>query len=427
MPKTPYKEELAVRRGKAKEVTLADVQPILQAEDKQTLIRMMLDWAQQDDRLRERLVLYAARRSGPESHANAALRAFENAVQVDDFVPYEQVPGWARGVDEAIDVIEGLLRDGQSAAVIGLCESALRSLVEAIEMVDDSAGHFSELRDRLENIHYRACQAGRPDPAQLAERLFQFELRNDFDVFYEAASRYAKILGTKGLKVYRELAEAAWRNVPARSAQDERSDWGKHAAITHIMESLAQLSGDVEQQVAVMSRDLSHAYSYLRIAEVYRAAGQHDPALQWAEKGLKAFPQHTDSRLREFAAEEYHRRRRHDDALQLMWAEFCEQPYLESYQTLERHAKKAHAWPQWRERALAEIRSRTAKARSHNQLSRVGPNADHSRLVEIFLYEGDEEAAWREAEAGGCSDGLWLRLAQAREKKHPEEAAPIYL
>jgi hypothetical protein len=108
----------------------------------------------------------------------------------DDFVSYEQVPGWALGVDEAIDVIEGLLRDGQSAAVIGLCESALRSLVEAIEMVDDSAGHFSDLRDRLEDIHYRACQAARPDPAQLAERLFQFELRNDFDVFYEAASRY---------------------------------------------------------------------------------------------------------------------------------------------------------------------------------------------------------------------------------------------
>jgi hypothetical protein len=51
----------------------------------------------------------------------------------------------------------GYCRDGQFAAVIGLCESALRSLVEAIEMVDDSAGHFSELRDRLENIHYRAC------------------------------------------------------------------------------------------------------------------------------------------------------------------------------------------------------------------------------------------------------------------------------
>ena len=187
---------------------------------------------------------------------------------MDDFVSYQEAAGWARDVNEAIDAIERLLLDGQAATVIGLCESALRSLVEAIEMVDDSDGHFSELRDRLEDIHYRACQKARPDPAQLAERLFQFELHNDFDVFYGAASRYAKILGAKGMKVYRELAEAAWRNVPARTAQDERAEWGKHAAITHIMESLAELSGDVEQQVAVMSRDLSHAYSYLRIAEV---------------------------------------------------------------------------------------------------------------------------------------------------------------
>jgi uncharacterized Zn finger protein len=48
-------------------------------------------------------------------------------------------------------------------------------------------------------------------------------------------------------------------------------------------------------------------------------------------------------------------------------------------------------------------------------------------LVEIFLYEGNPEDAWREAQAGGCSNGLWLRLAAVREKEHPEDAAPIYL
>jgi uncharacterized Zn finger protein len=52
---------------------------------------------------------------------------------------------------------------------------------------------------------------------------------------------------------------------------------------------------------------------------------------------------------------------------------------------------------------------------------------DNSPLVEIFLYEGNTEEAWREAQAGGCSDSLWLRLAAAREKEHPEDAAPIYL
>src|SRR5260370_6699241 len=128
------------------------------------------------------------------------------------------------------------------------------------------------------------------------------------------------------------------------------------------MESLAQGSGDIEQLVAVMSRDLSSAYSYLKIAEVYREARQHDNALLWAEKGLQAFPEHTDGRLREFAAEEYHRRRRHDDAMKLMWAEFSERPYLESYKTLERHAKKAGTRPESRESALGEIRLRVAEA-----------------------------------------------------------------
>jgi uncharacterized Zn finger protein len=55
------------------------------------------------------------------------------------------------------------------------------------------------------------------------------------------------------------------------------------------------------------------------------------------------------------------------------------------------------------------------------------PNDDHSLLVEIFLSERDNEAAWREAQEGGCSDVLWLQLAAAREKEHPADAAPIYL
>lgn len=197
------------------------------------------------------------------------------------------------------------------------------------------------------------------------------------------------------------------------------------------MESLARASGEAEELVAVMSRDLSSAYSYLRIAEVYRDAGQHDNALLWAENGLKAFPDHTDARLREFAAEEYHRRSRHAEAMNLVWAEFLERPFPETYRTLERHANKASAWPEWRDLAIAEIRARIAKtkekARGKARSRWLPVDDDHSILVEIFLYENKAEDAWREAMAGGCSEALWLRLAAKREKEHPEDAAPIYL
>src|ERR1017187_6829854 len=162
-------------RGKAKKVTLADAGKILLAEEKETgahVARLGKD----DRQLRERLILHAARRTGPETGAAAARRAFEKAVRVRGFMDYREASGWARGVHDAIDGIEQLLNDGQAAAVIDLCELGLRDLLEAIQSVDDSDGHFADLRDRLEDIHYRACQEASPDPAALAKRLFDWEL-----------------------------------------------------------------------------------------------------------------------------------------------------------------------------------------------------------------------------------------------------------
>jgi uncharacterized Zn finger protein len=47
-------------------------------------------------------------------------------------------------------------------------------------------------------------------------------------------------------------------------------------------------------------------------------------------------------------------------------------------------------------------------------------------LVEVFLWEKRYDEAWQEACAGGCSSGLWLLVAAAREEKHPGDAVPIY-
>lgn len=419
------------RRGKVKEITPADAEKALLVEGHEQLVRMVMGWANDDDRLRERIMLFAARRAGPETGVAAARRAFERAVRVRDYVDYREASSWARGVDDAIDNIAQLLSDGQAVAVIELCESALQMLVAASEGVDDSDGHLSVLRDRLQDIHFQACKKARPDPVALAKRLFGWELHSELDVFFGAVEQYSEIFGASGLQAYRQLAEAEWKKAPARTAKDASSGWGSHFRITRIMESLARASGNLDELVSVMSRDLSHAYSYLRIAEVCKEARQHDLALQWAERGLKAFPDRTDGRLREFAAEEYHRRRRHDEAMKLIWAEFSERPYLETYQTLERHARKSGNWPEWRERALAEFRGHIAKSKeksrgqSRNQWMRI--EDDHSILVEVFLYEAEVDAAWREAQAGGCSDDLWLRLAAKREKDHPEDAVPIYM
>ena len=195
------------------------------------------------------------------------------------------------------------------------------------------------------------------------------------------------------------------------------------------METLSDLSGDIEEQVAVRSRDLSIAYHFLQIAELYRQAGQHDKAMEWAENGVKAFPERTDSRLREFLADEYHRRGRHDGAMALIWTEFSEEPSLGTYQLLKRHADRFKQWPGWRDDALTAIRERIEEAKSSTRRrSDYGSwnRADHSDLVRIFLWEKNADAAWQEAQAGGCSEDLWMDLAAKREKEHPADAIAVY-
>jgi uncharacterized Zn finger protein len=283
--------------------------------------------------------------------------------------------------------------------------------------------------ERLQELHHAACAKAKPDPEALAKRLFEWELRTDWDTFYGAVEKYSRVLGEKGLAMYRRLAEQEWARIPALSpGRDDTHKYGRRFRITHIVETLARQTGNVEAVVAVKKRDLSLPYSYLQIAETYKQAGQHDVALDWAERGLKAFPERPDSRLREFLAGEYHRRKRHDDAMALVWAEFTARPDLEQYRKLKNHADRAGQWPVWREKALVRIREEIAAAKRAPERNRwiVAGRADHSRLVRILMWEKKFEAAWNEATSGDCSNDLWLELAAKREQKHPEDALEIY-
>ena len=203
----------------------------------------------------------------------------------------------------------------------------------------------------------------------------------------------------------------------------------KHFRITHIMECLEKQSDDIESLIAIKSRNLSYAYNYLEIAKIYHEAKQHDKALDWAEKGLKAFPVRTDSRLRAFIANEYHRLKRHDDAISLIWTDFTDITGLEQYKSLKVHADRISQWEQWREKAHSYLREDIAAnkqpGKARNRYG-YGRNTDNSELVRIFLWEGDVESALREAKAGGCNNYLWLDLAKVLEEPHPEESIRIY-
>ena len=408
-----------------------DVRGYLLGLDKETLVSLLLDQMDEDERLHRRLTLRAAQARPGGADPSVWKETLYAALEVDDYVHYSGAYDYAGGIEEVIESLEDLLRDGQAGSVIGLAEHGLDAVEASLEHVDDSDGYMGDLLQRLQELHLEACRVARPDPVDLAERLFEAEMTSDYDTFHGAALTYADILGETGLAAYRRLAEVDWAKIPALAPGDkDQNPYGQRFRITSIMEALARASEDFDALVAVKSRDLSKPYDFLQIAQLYQDAGDPEQALDWAERGWRAFPAaQRDDRLRTFIADAYQTRSRHDEAMELMWEAFTERPWLETYRWLKRHGKRAKAWPVWRDRALAFIREGIAgkTAEPPEQTSWPGsPSRDHSLLVEIFLDEHDPEAAWREAGAGGCSEGLWLRLAKTRERSHPDDAVRIY-
>jgi uncharacterized Zn finger protein len=409
-------------------VALKDVREYLRREDKAALVDLLMERAEWDETLRELLVLRTARsRKRRGIDVEAMKEALDEAIDPGDYLAWNEVGNHARSVEEATATIASLLVEGHAAEAVELAEHALDAIETAMGSLDDSDGHMSGVLERLQELHHDACAKARLDVAELARRLFEREISSGYDFFHGAVVTYADVLGKEGISEYRRLAAEQWAGVPAIGAgEDDPDRYGRRFRLASIMMSLARMNGDTDAQVDVLKKDLSRAYEFLKIAEVYRDAGKGDLALEWAEKGLAAFPDRTDSRLREFVAEEYHRRGRHAEAMAVMWAAFSEQPGLDEYRNLKRHADRDGEWDSWRGRAWDALREkvRTRKQAAGRTLAAM-PD-DHSILVEVLLWEGDVEAAWNEARAGGCVETLWMALAERRESEHPADAIPIY-
>ena len=148
------------------------------------------------------------------------------------------------------------------------CEIALTKRLVVIGTVAANAPYIGLLGTVLGIMltFHTACAMAKPDAAALAERLFRLETTLPFGICSFDATTYRDSLGKKGLKRYRELAEEEWRKIEPRCA-DHGYD-SHRATITRIMERLAEASGDIDELVAIKSKDLSSGYRYLGLPQV---------------------------------------------------------------------------------------------------------------------------------------------------------------
>ncbi len=431
---------IAARKGEIKQkpsgekrtTKMDDVKAYLQTREKSELVEMLMQEVLNNETLRGQLLLTVARSNPKGVDVKTFRKELKRVFDVSDYDYDDYYSGFgdSEDIENVVKSIEDLLNDGHFEMVIDLCEYGLKKASKALNYVQETDGGLETAIDNLQEIHLAACLKAKPDVEKLASRLFEWEISDSYDVFYDAANRYADVLGKKGLSFYRQLLEKEWDKVSALKAGDSRSYEGNRSRITNMMESLASAEGDIEKLVKIKSRDLSSQSKYYEIAKIYSENKKYDKALEWAERGLSDFPKDKlDYRLGEFLANEYHRRGRHDEAMQIVWKHFENNSDFSNYGNLKEHADKvkpASTWQTWREKALNLIRQQIAERKNTKSFGWSYHRADNSLLVTIFLHEKLLEEAWQEAVKGDCSEDLWLKLAKIREKEHPTDTLKIY-
>ncbi len=433
------KEDRALSRGSSWGSTSAeddDLAAFVEGLGSKRLTEIVLDQAASDWRLRELLLaeVQAARGAGPDTGVwrRRIDRAFApGEYSRGGFITYYEAPGWAAGIDDVIDALDGLCDTGHHDAAARLAEHAHRCAEKAIEYVDDSDGWLTGFSERLSELHLRACEADPPDPAGLAARLVELELGSDLIGFDRCAATYREVLGAEGLAAFRVRLDSHRTQIDT----DGDHGFGGDFKLQNALAGWALGTRDPDFLIEVYSLSRPHADDYLDIVDVLDRVGRVDEAMDWARRGLAEWGSRSymAGGLRNFLAGRLRDRGEDGAAVELYWQAFASDPSVSAYSRLLLEDDQQD----WLRRCGDHLRGALSSRQRVGDDRTSTPDAAFrwpgspvpqtaSALVSILLYEGMIDEAWQAANDYGAGSETWLTLARARERDHPLDAIAVY-
>ncbi|SEB42631.1 hypothetical protein SAMN04489727_1641 [Amycolatopsis tolypomycina] len=356
----------------------SDLRPYLRTLDAETLADLLHAQAERDPELRHTLELRAATQSGDVSEAH---RLLDTAV-TDGNVEYTAKIG------AVLDTLQRMLDAGSRADLAPLARRTVDDISEVLEQSGDHAGDLADRLDRAVELYARACAARPPDPEKLADWILEVEFDGPGRPVIDLAE-FATALGEPGLRRIKSTVD----DILAANGPGHRRDVAER-----LREQLAEVLGDVDELVAILSAKPPRVDVSLKIVRVLRAAGRHSEAIAHAARALTHDKQPPPE-------DETSRRRKEFDA----------EPGRETYAALREAATKDGKWTVQRREALASLRERAAEG-----IERA------DELVRVLLDDGRPDEAWRACVRFGASAELKLELAEQRAAEHPAETIPVF-
>jgi len=349
--------------------------------DAETLADLLHAQAERDPELRHSLELRAATQSGDVSEAHRLL----DAAVTDGNVEYTAKVG------AVLDTLQRMLDAGSRADLGPLARRTVDDISEVLEQSGDHAGDLADRLDRAVELYARACAARPPDPEKLADWILEVEFDGPGRPVIDLAE-FATALGEPGLKRIKSTVD----DVLAANGPGHRRDVAER-----LREQLAEVLGDVDELVAILSAKPPRVDVSLKIVRVLRAAGRHSEAIAHAARALTHDKNPPPSEPE--SATSRHRK------------DFDAKPGRETFAALREAATADGKWTVQRREALARLRERAAEGVEQ---------ADE--LVRVLLDDGRPDEAWRACVRFGASGELKLELAEQRAAEHPAETIPVF-
>ena len=378
-----------------------DLLDYLRMQPAERLALWLKQLADEDTDVERRLRLFQA-----ESNPALLKKTLGSVLGVRGFLDYQRSLDYAHRLGPVIAQLETSLASSPAAGR-ELIEYALRRLLKTYANADDSAGAIGEILADLAKLHARACALAPGDGRDLAKQLYQLQTSDEWGLF--PAADYWKALGETGQAEYARLIAAELARLPPKPDPDGRHDsdafYIRRRAVDY-----ARVARDFELLLRVLQWDLSNGHAFIELVEACREFKREREALQWAERGVKKFP--NEARLRDALAGCLADSGLKEEALEQHWAAFVAEPDEKHWDALKKAVGKN--WPMRRTEALEALAGRPD-----------GYSA--GQRVRLLMHDGDLDGALAEARARRMDPDTLMRLAQRIESRNAKAAGELYL
>jgi hypothetical protein len=213
----------------------------------QRLAGILLDLAGEQPTIKRRLRLELAGQAGGETIAAEISKRLTALRSARSFIDWQKRPDFVRDLNLTRTMIADRLAETRPDLALDLMWRFMALAEPTLNRVDDSSGSVGEVfRAACDDLGRLATRA-KPDPKQLAERVFAAVTKNAYGEFDRLVSMIFPALGKVGVAALRTRLAAELSSRPAKDGYDSQA-----AAIRRALQDLADGEGDVDAYIALV-------------------------------------------------------------------------------------------------------------------------------------------------------------------------------